>query len=377
MATLTSLNAYAFAWNGFAFGGAGSPYQITSADGIEGLPVIRNQDDTQGFNDGMFSGRDFFGGRTITLTVLTLSSNTTATITGAVATGTGLITYTTSAYHGFNTGQIVTITGVVSTGNPSGTAGTGFNQIAQTLTVVDNTHFTIPVTLTDTYTSGGSANSVMSAQANYNLLKSNLLPTASYTAFSTTNQLQFKLPQSSAIQFFNARVRDSKTVITPDFTYGYITSQWIFFAPDPKFYDNTQQSSSMVVSNPLGRTYPRVYPRTYGGGSLATSTTVNNAGWATAYPIITVTGPITNPILGNITQGNYITIQGSFSNTDTLIVDLNQRLVTYNGVSARNLVAGGSNWFSAQPGSNSFYLTGTGTIAGTTQATVTWNNAYI
>ena len=97
MATLTSLNAYAFAWNGFAFGGAGSPYQITSADGIEGLPVIRNQDDTQGFNDGMFSGRDFLGGRTITLTVLTMSSNITATITGAVATGTGLITYTTSA----------------------------------------------------------------------------------------------------------------------------------------------------------------------------------------------------------------------------------------------------------------------------------------
>ena len=63
MATLTSLNAYGFAWNGFAFGGAKSPYQITSADGIEGLPVIRNQDDNQGFNDGMFSGRDFFGGR--------------------------------------------------------------------------------------------------------------------------------------------------------------------------------------------------------------------------------------------------------------------------------------------------------------------------
>ena len=377
MATLTSLNAYAFAWNGFAFGGAGSPYQITSADGIEGLPVIRNQDDTQGFNDGMFSGRDFLGGRTITLTLLTMSSNITATITGAVATGTGLITYTTSAYHGFNTGQIVTITKVLSSGNPSGTAGLGFNQTAQTLTVVDNTHFTIPVTLTDTYTSGGSANSVMSAQANYNLLKSNLLPTASYTAFSTTNQLQFKLPQSSAIQFFNARVRDSKTVITPDFTYGYITSQWTFFAPDPKFYDNSPNSAAMVVSNALGRTYNRVYPLVYGGGSAATSTSVNNAGWATTYPVITITGPIINPIIGSTTQGNYITVQGSYANTDTIVVDLAQRLVTINGSSARNLVSGGSNWFSAQPGNNQFYLTGTGTLAGTTAATVVWYNAYV
>lgn len=375
MATLTSLNAYAFAWNGFAFGGAGSPHQITSADGIEGLPVIRNQDDTQGFNDGMFSGRDFLGGRTITLTVLTMSSNITATITGAVATGTGLITYTTSAYHGFNTGQIVTIAGILSSGNPSGTAGLGFNQTAQTLTVVDNTHFTIPVTLTDTYTSGGSANSVMSAQANYNLLKSNLLPTASYTAFSTTNQLQFKLPQSSAIQFFNARVRDSKTVITPDFTYGYITSQWTFFAPDPKFYDNTQQSVSLIGTNYLGRTYNRVYPLTFGGG--AAGTTITNTGWANTYPIITVTGPITNPVLGNSTQGNYITIQGTYANTDTIVVDLAQRLVTINGSSARNLVSGGSNWFWAQPGANQFYLSGTGTLAGTTSATVTWFNAYV
>jgi hypothetical protein len=375
MATLTSLNAYGFAWNGFAFGGAGSPYQIQSADGIEGLPTIRNQDDVQGFNDGMFSGRDFLGGRSIILTLQTLSSNITATITTATATGTGVITYTTSAYHGFNTGQIVTITGVLSSGNPSGTAGAGFNQTSQTLTVVDNTRFTVPVTLTDTYTSGGSANSVMSAQANYNLLKSNLLPTASYTSFSTTNQLQFKLPQSSNVQFFNARVRDSKTVITPDFTYGYITSQWTFFAPDPRFYDNTQQSASLVGNNALGRLYNRIYPLLYGGG--AAGTTINNAGWANTYPIITITGPITNAVVGNSTQGNYITIQGTYANTDTIVVDLAQRLVTLNGSTARNLVAGGSNWFYAQPGANQFYLSGTGTLAGTTSATVTWYNSYI
>jgi phage-related protein len=185
------------------------------------------------------------------------------------------------------------------------------------------------------------------------------------------------LPQSSAIQFFNARVRDSKTVITPEYTYGYITSQWTFFAPDPKFYDNTQQTSSMVVSNALGRVYNRVYPLTYAAGSNATTTNVNNLGWATTYPIITLNGPITNATLGSITQGNYITIQGTYANTDSIVIDLAQRLVILNGVSARNLVAGGSNWFSAQPGNNQFYLTGTGTLAGTTAATVVWYNAYV
>ena len=98
---------------------------------------------------------------------------------------------------------------------------------------------------------------------------------------------------------------------------------------------------------------------------------------ANTYPIITITGPITNAIVGNSTQGNYITIQGSYANTDTLVVDLGQRLVTLNGSTARNLVAGGSNWFYAQPGANQFYLSGTGTLAGTTSATVTWYNSYI
>ena len=172
-------------------------------------------------------------------------------------------------------------------------------------------------------------------------------------------------------------MRDSKAIINPDFTYGYITSQWTFFAPDPRFYENTQQTASMAVSNPLGRTYNRVYPLVYGGGSGATTTTVNNTGWATTYPIITITGPITNAIVGSTTQGNYITIQGTYTNTDTIVVDLGQRLVTINGTTARNLVSGGSNWFSAQPGANQFYLTGTGTLAGTTQAIVTWFNAYI
>jgi len=290
---VSSLNYYGMAYNGFTFGGAGSPYQITSVDGLVGLPDIRNQDDNQGFNDGMFSGRDFYGGRTVTVTIVTLSGN----------------------------------------GN--------------------------------------------TAQYNYNLLKAALLPVANYTAFSSNNQLQFQLSAASGLQFLNARVRANKTVVDPNFTYGYVTSQWTFFAPDPKFYDNTQQTALMVVSNPLGRTYNRVYPLLYGGGSSASTTTVTNSGWANTYPIITITGPITNPTVGNTTQGNYITIQGTFTNTDSLVVDLGQRLVTYDGATARNLVSGGSNWFWAAPGSNQFFLTGTGTLAGTTAATVTWYNAYV
>ena len=65
MTTLTAV--YSFAFNNQIFGGAGSPYQILSVDGLESLPGIRNQDDNRGYANGMFSGRDFLAGRTISI----------------------------------------------------------------------------------------------------------------------------------------------------------------------------------------------------------------------------------------------------------------------------------------------------------------------
>jgi hypothetical protein len=65
MTTLTQV--YSFSFNNQTFGGAGSPYQILSVDGLESLPGIRNQDDNRGYADGMFSGRDFLAGRSISI----------------------------------------------------------------------------------------------------------------------------------------------------------------------------------------------------------------------------------------------------------------------------------------------------------------------
>ena len=286
--TVSSLNNYSFAWNNFVFGGTGNVHQITSVDGLKGLPGIRNQDDNRGYFDGMFTGNDFLAGREITITIQTYAGN----------------------------------------GN--------------------------------------------SAQKNYELLNAALLPQA-----TGTTPLQFQLSAATGLQRIYCRIRKGQTSISPEYTYGQITSQWTWFAADPKIYDDTLQTATLAVGNPLGRTYPRVYPELYGGGSSATTTTVNNAGWATTYPLITVKGPITNPTVGNVTSGISVTVQGTYGSTDSVVIDLDSKLVTVNGASARNLLAGNSNWFNAPAGSSQFYLTGTGTLVGTTAATVTWRNAYI
>ena len=67
---------YSFSFNGLVFGGSDSPYQILSVDGLEGLPGIRNQDDNRGYADGMFSGRDFYSGRPISMVIQTTGNST-------------------------------------------------------------------------------------------------------------------------------------------------------------------------------------------------------------------------------------------------------------------------------------------------------------
>lgn len=279
-------NQYSFSFNGTIFGGAGSPYQITSVDGLEGIPVLRTQDDNRGYQDGMFSGRDFYAGRTITFTLLVLESPT------------------------------------------------------------------------------------LSAQANLNFLQSVLLPQQ-----SGTTPLYFLIPPNTQ-QFINARVRAVRTAITPEYTYGYIVAQVEFFCPNPLYFDDSLNTAFLSVSNPLGRTYNRIYNLTYGGGTYATTTSVTNNGWATAYPTITINGPIVNPILGNSTTNEFLFLTGSYSNTDDLVIDLYNKLITLNGNPARNLLSSGT-WFAAPPGTTQFYLTGTGTIAGITTATVTWYDTYV
>ena len=75
MATVTSLNPYSFAFNGFVFGGGSSPYQVLQVDGLDTLPTLRVQDSDRGYIDGSISGRDFLAARTVTITIQIMSGN--------------------------------------------------------------------------------------------------------------------------------------------------------------------------------------------------------------------------------------------------------------------------------------------------------------
>jgi hypothetical protein len=282
------LNNYQFQFGSFQFGGAGSPYQILDVDGLEALPDLSTQDDNRGYNDGMFTGRDFLRGRSISMNLLILA---------------------------------------------------------------------------------GSGNSAME---NFELFQAAL-----NVQQSGTTAMNFQLSVTDTEKVINVRVRGRKATIDPDYTYGFIRAQITFFAPDPRYYSSTITTGYLSPQTALGRTYDRIYNLLYGGGSLNNALAVVNAGWATTYPTITITGPAVNPTVGNVSTGQYLTVNTSLANTDTLVIDLYNRLVTLNGNSARNLVAGNSQWFGAPPGTTYFIFAATSTVIGTTTAVVVYQSAYI
>jgi hypothetical protein len=316
-----ALANYQFTFGTFTFG-AGTPYQIIDLDGLEGLPELRVQDDNRGYDDGSLSGRDFYNGRTLTFTIHTFA------------------------------------------------------------------------------TQGG-----LTAFENFNALQTALQPQQ-----TGTQTLQFLLSTSETEKQIQARVRTRKTTVDPEYTFGYIRSQISFFCPEPRYFDNVLQTVSLspTAATALGRDYTgylqvpytgftpnpapgsytgRVYSYVppagsptvgvqYGGGSVTTAT-ITNVGWIYATPTITVNGPLTSVTVGALEQQASITVNITISASDSLVFDLNQRLVTLNGSSVRNLVASGSKWFNAPPGSTTYYMTAANVTAGTTAGTVTWRNAYI
>jgi phage-related protein len=281
------LSNYQFQFGSFVFG-AGTPFVVTEVTGLEDLPQIRNQDDNKGYNDGMFTGRDFFSGRTITFMLNILAGN----------------------------------------GN--------------------------------------------TAQTNFNLFQAAINP--QQTGVST---LQFLLSPSDTQKQIGARVRTRAVPITPEYTYGKITAQVTMFCPDPRFYDVATQTLSLSPSAVSGRIYNRTYNLTYGGGSQTSAATLTNSGWAVTNPIITINGPVVNPVLSNVTTGQSITINYTLGISDVVVIDLNLKTVTLNGTSARNILANGSQWFAAPPGNSLLSFSGTSYTIGTTTCVVSYANAYV
>lgn len=149
-------------------------------------------------------------------------------------------------------------------------------------------------------------------------------------------------------------------------------------APDPYIYDN---SAGGVISVPItkirpgGLTWPLHWPLTWSAGS--TPTTVSNTGAVQVYPVITLTGSMTNPTITNATTGQFFALTGlTTTATDVVTIDMKNHAVLLNGGSISPYMTSTSTWWSLLTGDNDISLTTTG-ASDTVTGTITWRAAYL
>ena len=97
------------------------------------------------------------------------------------------------------------------------------------------------------------------------------------------------------------------------------------FAPDPRWYD--PQPVSLTVTPKLtsgGLIFPVTFPITIGTSTpqLGVPFVMQPQGTAAMEPVIAITGPCTNPVVMNVTQGRYLRFLLTLGQSDVLNIDL-------------------------------------------------------
>lgn len=150
-----------------------------------------------------------------------------------------------------------------------------------------------------------------------------------------------------------------------------------FVATDPRIYANVASSAATGLATASGGLlFPAVAPFVFGTGGAGATMACTNAGTFSTPWSATFTGPLVAPTLTHVTSGKALILSGaSLAAGETLVVDSAAHTVLLNGTASRfSWLAGSSQWFDLDPGSNAVNLTG---ASGAGTVTITWRSAWI
>lgn len=140
------------------------------------------------------------------------------------------------------------------------------------------------------------------------------------------------------------------------------TLQWV--ATDPRRYSVAEYTSPMVglpAPGIGGLSFPLTFPLSFGTAGTPGVMTVTNTGEAVTWPTYVITGPVTGPVVTNVTTGKALQWASSFTLEagQTMVVDLDAHSVTINGAARRDTLTI-ANWGPLAVGDNVITLTGQG-----------------
>lgn len=157
----------------------------------------------------------------------------------------------------------------------------------------------------------------------------------------------------------------------------------LWAADDPRLYAQTQQASVVPPSKTAGFSLPMSFNLNFGGGSVAGSLSVTNAGNIETRPLLIVEGPCEDPSITNVTaEGSpNLTFNLPIAFGAKLVIDTDLHTATYYGPGATvgstrlGTLVYGSQWFTlaAERTSNIQFLAATSEG----KLSVQWASAYI
>lgn len=141
---------------------------------------------------------------------------------------------------------------------------------------------------------------------------------------------------------------------------------------DPTIYSATTQIATTAQADTTATgaaKYSFTYPVVYGATLLNVQQAAINDGDLPVYPIgMTVYGPVTDPIITNVTTGEYISFSGvtlsSGANVLSIAYDKDTIAITLDGVNVLSKVTNASAYFKLRPGANVLQLSGASVSTG-------------
>lgn len=129
-----------------------------------------------------------------------------------------------------------------------------------------------------------------------------------------------------------------------------------------------------------GLSFNLTFPFSFNFSSSPATATVTNAGELDAYPTIQIFGPITSPVIRNLTTGKRLGLTSTIAAGDFVEISMKNETVFLNGSSSSPLLSvldvSTSDWWSLASGVNNVQLDGTSANNTTTRAFFKWRNTY-
>jgi hypothetical protein len=155
-------------------------------------------------------------------------------------------------------------------------------------------------------------------------------------------------------RFIEAKIRRRAFQANYEFSTGMAAGAVQLKALDPRIYSSDLESLQTVLQSLTGgRSYPLSFPRSYGAGAAAGTLTATNDGTYPTPVVLTVTGPLQDPIIEHIEKGRVLEFEDiTLAAGEELIIDTGRKTALLNGVTSRRNLMKRAEWFLLDPGDN-------------------------